>query len=52
MSWAEAHTRSERLAEAAHVALRNSEAWTAKGLFAQAAAAETEALAALGEDKP
>jgi hypothetical protein len=52
MSWSEAHSTSERLAEAAHAELRNGNASAAQKLFAEAAQAETEALEALGSSKP
>lgn len=52
MKWTEAHSASERLAEAAHSALRNGETSIAQEFFRKAARAETEALSALGPDKP
>jgi len=52
MSWSDLHGESERLAEAAHDAMRSGHIDEASNLFAQAAMAEADALASLTSDKP
>jgi hypothetical protein len=51
MSWAELHTRSERLAEAAHEAARAADNKRAAELFSEAARLEAGALHELSADK-
>jgi hypothetical protein len=52
MSWSDLHSKSERLAEAAHEALRAGDGQLASNLFSQAARLEADALLELGTDKP
>ena len=51
MTWADDHSRSERLASAADLALRSGKADESERLYREAAAAEVEALSALTPDK-
>jgi hypothetical protein len=52
MSWSDLHSKSERLAEAAHQAARAGNGQLAADLFSQAARIEADALLELGTDKP
>jgi hypothetical protein len=52
MTWSDQHARSEQLAEAAHEASRRGDGAAASVLFAEAAQAETDALAMLTSEKP
>jgi hypothetical protein len=52
MSWSDLHSKSERLAEAAHQAGRAGNSRLAADLFSQAARSEADALLELGSDKP
>jgi hypothetical protein len=51
VTWSDHHSRSERLASAAEIALRSGKTQDAEHLYRDAAAAEAEALAALTPDK-
>lgn len=51
MTWATSHKHSEELASGAHVALRAGDRASANRLFAEAAKAESEAMAALDKSK-
>lgn len=52
MTSAQSHIESERLASAAHEALRQGDAETARTLFAEAARAEGTAFSSVGDEKP
>jgi hypothetical protein len=51
VTWGDDHSRSERLASAADLALRSGKADDAERLYREAAAAEVDALASLTPDK-
>jgi hypothetical protein len=52
VSWNDLHSRAERLATAAELAVRSGNDADAAALYEQAAALETDALDALGSEKP
>ena len=52
VTWFEAHCRSQKLASAARAPLSRGDEPTAQDLFAQAAAAEEQALQQISPDRP